>query len=65
MKGLATITVVFMPYTMISGIWGMNVTVPYITADYPDTLAPFFVIVTSMFLLSFLFIGIFKYLALY
>lgn len=43
-KKLTLLATAIMPISVVSSIWGMNCTVPFNTTDYPDTLAPFFVI---------------------
>jgi len=49
MKGLATITALFLPFTVISGLFGMNVKVPMRDID---NLAPFLCLNVGMIFLS-------------
>jgi Mg2+ and Co2+ transporter CorA len=48
MKALSQVATVCLPLNIITGLFGMNVTVPYNSTDYPSTLWPFFTIVGSM-----------------
>lgn len=48
MKALSQVTTTCLPLGIIAGLFGMNVTVPFNTTDYPNTLAPFFTIVGCM-----------------
>lgn len=57
MKALTIITVFFIPYTVVSGLFGMNVMVPF---RDEENLGPFFGVVGFCLLVSFGFVLIFK-----
>lgn len=48
MKALSQVATICMPLNILTGLMGMNVTVPFNTTAYPDTLVPFYVILSIM-----------------
>jgi Mg2+ and Co2+ transporter CorA len=53
MKGLTVITVIFIPFTVMSGFFGMNVKVPFAAADdESDSILPFFLIFIGCIFIS-------------
>jgi len=59
MKALTMMTVCVIPYTILSGLFGMNVTVPWKTDNEPS-IGPFFGIVGLCTLISLFAIYTFK-----
>lgn len=57
---LTMITVLFLPFSTIGDIFGMNVCVPYQVDVMPDSLVPFGILVAIMFATSIL-LGVFLY----
>jgi Mg2+ and Co2+ transporter CorA len=56
MKALSQVATVCLPLNIITGLFGMNVQVPYNAIDYAHTLAPFFTIAACM--VAFVLVGI-------
>lgn len=59
MKGLAAITVLVLPFNVVSGFMGMNVEVPFRDVD---SLLPFFMLLVVASILAVFFYGGFKLL---
>ena len=50
MKILSQVAAICLPLNIVTGMFGMNVTVPFQSEEYPDTIAPFFTLVAVMVL---------------
>lgn len=59
MKALTVLTVCFLPFTVVSGFFGMNVRVPW-QQDHVENLGPFFGIVGVCLMVSTIVIFTFK-----
>ena len=58
MLALTFVTILFMPPALIGGLMGMNVVVP--GQEYEDTLIPFVVVLTIIFICMVLFALLFR-----
>lgn len=59
MKCLTIMTVCILPFNIVSGLFGMNVTVPFVGSEYPK-LSAFWVILALCSLTSLLLVYMFK-----
>lgn len=66
MLALTFVTIVFMPPAIIGGIFGMNVVLPGQVTDEDDpdadSLVPFYIVLSSIFVMMIIFGGVYKFL---